>query len=44
MDRYLFNSYEYDYYDNLTLEQNIKIALILFIIGLIIYLKLYFFS
>ncbi len=44
MEAYHFNSYEYDYYDDLTLEQNIKIALILLIIGLIIYSKFIFFS
>lgn len=44
MEAYPFNLYEYDYYEDLTLEQNIKMSLILFIIGLIIYLKFIFFN
>jgi hypothetical protein len=42
MEAYTYNSFEYDYYDDLTLEQNIKIALILLIIALIMYLKFLF--
>ncbi len=44
MEAYPYNSFEYDYYDDLTLEQNIKIALILLMIGLIICLKILFFN
>ncbi len=43
MQAYPFNSYEYDYYDDLTLEQNIKIALLLLVFAFIIYLKFLFF-
>ena len=38
MEAYPFNSYEY--YDDLTLEQNIKVASLLLIFALIIYLKM----
>jgi hypothetical protein len=44
MEAYPFNSYEFDYYDDLTLEQNIKISLILLILAFMIYLKFIFFN
>jgi hypothetical protein len=44
MEAYPYNSFEYDYYDDLTLEQNIKIALFLLMVALIIFLKYVFFN
>ena len=44
MEAYPYNSFEYDYYDDLTFEENIKIALILLMIALIMCLKFLFFS
>ncbi len=44
MEAYSLNSFEYEYYDDLTLEQNLKIALFLLMIGLIIFLKFILFS
>ena len=43
MEAYAYNSFEYEYYDDLTLEQNIKIALFLLMVALIIFLKYLFF-
>ncbi len=43
METYPYNSFEYEYYDDLTLEQNLKVALLLLGIALIIYLKFVFF-
>ena len=40
MEVYPYNSFEYEYYDDLTLEQNIKVASLLLIFALIIYLKM----
>jgi hypothetical protein len=39
MEAYPYNSFEYEYNDDLTLEQNLNIALILLMIGLIIFFK-----
>jgi hypothetical protein len=44
MEAYPYNSFEYEYYDDLTLEQNLKVALLLLFIALIVYLKFIFFS
>ena len=44
MEAYPYNSFEYEYYDELTLEQNIKVALLLLLFALILYLKMMFFT
>lgn len=44
MEAYPYNSFEYEYYDDLTLEQNIKVALLLLLFALILYLKMMFFT
>jgi hypothetical protein len=38
METYPYNYFEYDYYDDLTLEQNIIVALFLLLICLIVFL------
>ncbi len=42
MEAHPYNSFEYEYYDDLTLEQNLKVALLLLFLALIVYLKFIF--